>query len=163
MIQLKRTWSFLKLYSQILMQTYFLLKHNTTRDPIAQENTHTQRHTDHVWSKMVTSTHCLALLLHFPSLVHIVDVGYLNIHIPQSIWIHSYGSNNHHPMTTSQFEALHLLFYLWLQTRSVEKHILFVGLLLVLKMQLDYFPLAPHVLRYLHQDQTKVILKIWPL
>ena len=43
-----------------------ILKHNRTRDQIAQANIHTQRHVNNDWSEMITSTSCLALYCTFP-------------------------------------------------------------------------------------------------
>ena len=42
------------------------LKHNRTRDQIAQANTHTHRHMNNVWSEMVISNPCLSLYCIFP-------------------------------------------------------------------------------------------------
>ena len=42
-----------------------LLDLNETRDDIAQERTHTQRHINSAWSEMVSSTPCLALYCSF--------------------------------------------------------------------------------------------------
>ena len=56
------------------------------------------------WDDRLHSLPCS--LLNFSSLVHAMHMEYLNSHFPQIIWvysnlIHSYTSNNHNPMTTS--------------------------------------------------------------
>ena len=43
-----------------------VLKHNRTRDQIAQANTRTHKHMNNVWSEMIIYTPCLALYCIFP-------------------------------------------------------------------------------------------------
>ena len=60
----------------------WLLKHNKTRDHMAQANTHTQTqtqtqtqtHVNNPWSEMITFTPCLALFCIPSCFVHIVHM-----------------------------------------------------------------------------------------
>ena len=56
------------------------------------------------WDKHLHPLPCS--LLHFSSLVHTIDMEYLNSHFPQTMWLYSnlirsYTANKHYPMTTS--------------------------------------------------------------
>ena len=64
------------------MLEFSYIKNSTFRYQIAQANTHTQRCMNNAWSEDIHPHHVLYFLLHFSSLVHIMDIKYLHSHHP---------------------------------------------------------------------------------
>ena len=81
------------------------MKHNRASDQIAQANTHTQRYIDNTLDRWSPSPLALPLY-HFSSLVYTINMGYLNSHFVQTIWVYSnninfQSSDKPYPMTTN--------------------------------------------------------------
>ena len=66
-----------------------LLKHNKTRDHIAQADIHTQRHMNNAWSEMVTLIPCLDLYCTFLPWFIQCMWNMSTPTFPQTIWVYS--------------------------------------------------------------------------
>ena len=94
------------------------LKHNITKDKIAQANTHTQRHTNNAWSEMVTLTPCLPL--YWNALKKILNLRSLKEN-PTSKYLRSWNLRQKLDSTICFWESLsmisdedlNLIFYVW--------------------------------------------------
>ena len=101
----------------------FILKHNRTRDQIAQANIHTQLHMNNVWSEMVILTPCLPFRIFTPWFIQCMwDISTLTF--PQTIWvysnlIHFSQSNKHYLMTTSNL-MLYLQYSHFVSSKTIS-------------------------------------------